>query len=241
MHRRRSVSCLSLIASFVLCCVLCHPCHPFSLQFSRMLLLTWLVCTFVCSNAFNPSPRLPARLPVIESGGWKMDFAETSKSIWGLISQSTPAGQTYGNRIALHRQGVRRDLRDKMMWSHAFFLTASIYSYTYRLYELFILNTLTTFLSFFYHWQYEKPGIIAKLEGISAKLLFLYGVIQLFHAPSMAIALWEVGCLSLTLLVFLRTNLNKQLYEPYHFFMHIVPPIWTIIVSMFHPSLLRWS
>ena len=171
--------------------------------------------------------------------GWNL--AETSKSIWGLISQSTPAGQVYGNRIELHSQGVRRAWNDKMMWSHMFFLAASFYSYQCRIYELFLLNTLTTILSFFYHWQYEKPGILAKLEGISAKLLFSYGVIQLFHAPSTTIAFLEAGCLSLTLLVFLWTNLNKQLYEPYHFFMHIVPPIWTIIVSMFHSPLLGWK
>lgn len=199
-----------------------------------MLRIVLAISLIASSSCFHFQQfQIIRRSQVMKRQGWD----DTSKSIWELIIQSSPAGQTYGIRKELHHRGARRSLTDKMVWTHLFFVIASLYSYHYRIFDLLILNTITTLLSFLYHIRYEKPGFLARLEGISAKLLFLYGFIQIFRVPNLSLALLEICCLCLTLIVFIKTNLNKDLYEPYHYFMHIIPPVWTMIVSMFHSPL----
>jgi hypothetical protein len=50
------------------------------------------------------------------------------------------------------------------------------------MYDMFLLLALTTPLSILYHLTYEKPGTLAKAEGICAKLLYAYGAVQIFYA-----------------------------------------------------------
>jgi hypothetical protein len=95
---------------------------------------------------------------------------------------ATGGGQKHSGRVELHLSGARRSLRDPQMWTHAFLASGAYLAFYKGLYDMFFLLLFTTPLSLLYHSTYEKPGKLAKLEGIFAKLLYIYGTVQLFHA-----------------------------------------------------------
>jgi len=109
-------------------------------------------------------------------------------------------------------------------------------------------------LSLIYHFKYEKPGILAQIEGAFAKLLFIYGVAQLFFAvsllrfcsvlffifspqPSSILFGSEMLLFALTLVIFIITNVWSKLYDPWHCLLHIIPSLWMIVVSLYHEPL----
>ena len=147
-------------------------------------------------------------------------------------------GQSYGNRATLHAVNAKRGLLDPQMWTHVFFFQSMFFSYHARLMDLFILLSITTPLSLMYHYTYEKPGRLAQLEGIAAKALFLYGVVQLFYAPTLIIRTVEFILFLLTIVIFIGTNFQKSLYEPWHCLMHVVPTIWATVVAVAHKPLI---
>lgn len=153
-------------------------------------------------------------------------------------------GQKHNDREVLHRTGATRSLDDVMMYSHLPFVGASYIAYSHNLIELAIINSITLVLSLAYHRTYEKPGKLCLAEGISAKLLFIYGFLQLFNIPSSSspslLLLSEVVCLVLTSGCFLLTNVFKHLYDKWHIGMHLVPAIWVAIVGAYHHPLLVW-
>jgi hypothetical protein len=159
--------------------------------------------------------------------------------IWKILTQTTPPGQSYGIRKELHAENATRKLSDVMMWTHVFFVLGGVLAWVNGLFDLFVINAITTSMSIQYHRWYERPGIVAKFEGVSAKLLFVYGCLQLFQAPpSKAIVVLEYICLCTTVCVFLATNLRKELYDDFHPLMHVVPPLWICLVATFHAPLL---
>ena len=148
-------------------------------------------------------------------------------------------GQSYGNRTELHAAKATRKLSDPQMWTHSFFVINCIAAYQHQLFDLLLLTMITAPLSLAYHYSYEKPGVLAKMEGSAAKALFLYGLVQIFYAPSMTLKIVELFMLLLTVIIFVGTNLKPQLYESYHCLMHVVPPIWATIVAFKHTPLVR--
>ena len=147
-------------------------------------------------------------------------------------------GQSYGNRATLHAVNAKRKLLDPQMWTHVFFFQSMFFSYHARLMDLFILLSITTPLSLVYHYTYEKPGRLAQLEGIAAKALFLYGVVQLFYAPTLTYRTIEFILFLFTVVIFIGTNFQKNLYEPWHCLMHVVPTIWATVVAVGHKPLI---
>lgn len=148
-------------------------------------------------------------------------------------------GQSYGSRTELHAAKATRKLSDPQMWTHSFFVINCVVAYQQRLFDLLILIMITAPLSLAYHFTYEKPGVLAKMEGTAAKALFLYGLVQIFHAPSISLKIVELFMMLLTVTIFVGTNLKPQLYESYHCLMHVVPPIWATIVALKHTPLIR--
>jgi hypothetical protein len=144
------------------------------------------------------------------------------------------------HRAQLHAAGAVRKFTDPLMWTHIFFAVGSVAAYINCIWDLFILNSVTMFLSAHYHKFYEKPGRIAKIEGTAAKALFLYGSIQILCAPTNALRIIELLLFSLTIAVFFITNLRKELYNSWHFLMHIFPPIWVTIVALYHKPLITF-
>ena len=118
--------------------------------------------------------------------------------------------------------------------SHIFFVLSAFQSFANCNLELLSLTSITTLFSLIYHISYEKPGIVANIEGILAKVLFLYGVLQLFFAPSSLPLLFEIVLFIATTTVFIVTNIRKDFYDPWHCFMHIFPPIWIYLVASYH-------
>ena len=155
----------------------------------------------------------------------------------GLLSPGE--GQSHGNRSALHASNTTRSMSDPQMWTHIFFFINGYMAYQNKLYDLFLLTLITTPLSMAYHYSFEKPGKLAQLEGIAAKSLFVYGLTQIFRAPTMSLALLESFFLFLTISVFIGTNFRPKLYEPYHCFMHIIPPLWATIVAVTHTPIFK--
>jgi hypothetical protein len=134
-------------------------------------------------------------------------------------------------------EGARRTFADPQMWTHIFFLIGAFTAFRYKLYDLFILTLVTTPLSLAYHYSYEKPGRLAQTEGLAAKSLFIYGLIQIFRAPNTYLMMVECIFLCLTVVIFVMTNLQPKLYDPFHCLMHVVPPLWITLVALTHSPL----
>ena len=149
------------------------------------------------------------------------------------------SGQIYGDRALLHAINARRPLTDPQVWTHIFFLSTTILAAINHFFGMLLLLCITTPLSILYHHGYEKPGLLASIEGIFAKLLFLYGFIQIFQAPSSNLIILEGILMMTTLSIFVITNLIKETYDPWHCLMHVVPPLWANIVCLKHKPLLN--
>eukprot|EP00981_Chlorochromonas_danica_P004469 scaffold902_cov254-Ochromonas_danica.AAC.15 len=147
-------------------------------------------------------------------------------------------GMDHGDRFDLHLVKARRHPSDPHLWTHAFFLLPLIVSAKRGLFDLFILLAILTPLSLIYHIRFEKPGKLASLEGLVAKLLFLYGLGQLYLATSLPLLMAEAALALLTILCFVLTNLKKELYDPWHSGMHIFPSCWALLAALYHPPLL---
>ena len=150
-------------------------------------------------------------------------------------------GQRFGGRKELHDSGALRSIFDVQIYTHIPFFYAIYLSYRNHLYDLFLLLIISIPLSIVYHVTYERPGILASIEGLSAKFLFLYGFIQLFFAKSIPLIITELAFLFLTVLVFISTNLWKEtLYDPWHCLMHIVPAFWAAVVATYHAPIIHF-
>lgn len=147
-------------------------------------------------------------------------------------------GQHFGNRAQLHLACAQRDMCDPQMWTHLCLFFATMVAAMNELYDLTTLLSLTVPLSTIYHFNFEKPGIIAKAEGTLAKVTFMYGIVQLFRTPTITVLISEIFLLGLTLLIFIGTNVLKQYYEPWHSLMHVVPAVWAIVVASNHTPLI---
>lgn len=147
-------------------------------------------------------------------------------------------GMDHGDRFDLHLVKARRHPSDPHLWTHAFFLLPLLVSAKRGLFDLFILLAILTPLSLVYHIRFEKPGKLASLEGLVAKVLFLYGLGQLCLATSLPLLVAEATLALLTILCFVITNLKKELYDPWHSGMHIFPSCWALLAALYHPPLL---
>lgn len=148
-------------------------------------------------------------------------------------------GQLHGNRCDLHIACAQRSACDPQIWTHLCLFLAAVYAANMELYDMCTLLSLTTPLSTIYHFNFEKPGVIAKAEGVLAKLMFVYGVLQLFQAPSNLVLFYELILLTLTLVVFIGTNIAKEFYEPWHCLMHVIPAVWAVVLATYHQPLIN--
>ena len=90
--------------------------------------------------------------------------------------------------------------------------------------ELAALQSVVLGLSLLYHHNYERPGRLAGVEALCAKMLFVYGTAQTFYSPSDMLLVANSMCFLLTAGTFVITNLEKSLYERYHpIGLHVIP------------------
>ena len=80
---------------------------------------------------------------------------------------------------------AQRWWNDIMVTSHVAFVPGIIVAAARQppLPELALLQSCVLLLSLAYHRNYERPGLLARGEGVSAKLLFLYGFAQTCRSP----------------------------------------------------------
>ena len=165
-------------------------------------------------------------------------FEEPKQSTMSIIVnllKLTGKGQEFGERKSLHERNARRKWHDLQLTTHLCFLVSAWLALQNKVYDLFILLLLVTPLSVLYHYRYERSGVIARLEGFSAKLLFLYGVVQMLQPSSVLI---EYACMLLTICIFIGTNIFRSLYDPWHCLMHVIPAFWAAVVATHHPPLI---
>jgi len=167
---------------------------------------------------------------------------ENRLDISSILLQRGKVGQIQGNRLHLHNINAKRKIYDFFIWSHIFLGFTSYTAYINKNLELGFLMGITTILSTLYHYTYEKPSKLAKLEGLSAKLLFIYGACQTIikgvYLP-LPILLTELALLFTTLTFFLITNIYPELYDKWHSFgLHVIPAIWAFIVAINHKPFL---
>lgn len=147
-------------------------------------------------------------------------------------------GQTYGVRDNFHAMDKKRALGDIQMWTHIFLVGDGIISLQYNNIEVLLLTLLVGPLSFLYHYSYEKPSVLARIESISAKSAFIYGIAQISNAPTDRLSEIEtILCIS-TAAIYITTNIKKELYDPWHSLMHVIPPLWVGIIASSHTQLL---
>jgi hypothetical protein len=239
-------SALSLLVAFISCnnlVVLALSSH----SFKRSELTAWGSPYTPCVNRGHFTQRQNLKfclhslvdIEIGEDVNRKSEL-EIEKPMSAFARLLTSAGQSSGNRLALHAVNAKRKWSDPYMWTHVFFVVNGIAAYQCKVFDLFLLTLITAPLSVWYHYSYEKPGKLAQLEGIAAKLLFAYGVAQIFYAPSLPLVIAEVVMLLLTVVIFLGTNLRPQLYDSYHCLMHVIPPIWATIVAVSHNPLIKF-
>ena len=146
-------------------------------------------------------------------------------------------GQAFtAERRELHAVNARRKWLDVMVLpSHAPMLASSWFSLSSGVVELGLLSFVTLVLSILYHRRYEKPGKLCTAEGITAKVLFVYGVLQMPRAPSLPLFRAELLCAVGTALFFVATNAFKSTYDSFHpLGLHIIPAAWCAIVGLHH-------
>jgi len=204
-----------------------HCTNYYYLIVSFFLLITIVNCFHYSSSSTRPI--IKTRMSNTNS---------ISSKVKSILLQRGSIGQIQGNRIHYHKTGAKRSLNDHFIWSHIFLVIGSMTAFYKKTFELSVLIAVTTILSTLYHFEYEKPSRLAKLEGMSAKVLFIYGACQtILKAPSisLSILLIELLLLFTTLSFFLLTNIYPELYDKYHCFgLHIVPSFWAIVVAVWH-------
>ena len=144
------------------------------------------------------------------------------------------------NRAAIAADAVR-PWSCPMVWTHSAFVPPALAAAAYGVDDLALLQTATLCLSLAYHRNYERPGALARCEGVAAKALFVYGTAQLFHCPSDAppgLFALEGACFAVSLGSFLATNLSPALYDRWHpLGLHVVPGVWAFAVATHHAQL----
>ena len=106
------------------------------------------------------------------------------------------------------QEGTYRSWTDPQILSHIAFVPAIAIAAARAppLPELAALQACVLCLSLAYHRNFERPGLLAKGEGTSAKLLFLYGTTQTFQSPDPTFLLANSACFCLTLAAFVGTG-----------------------------------
>ena len=133
-----------------------------------------------------------------------------------------------------------RHASDAQIWTHIFFVPALFISF-YTMFELFLLLVVVVPLSIANNVNLERPGLLSRVEGLAAKTLFVYGVLQMLYKSYASVFVFNVICFVLTFSTFivtLRLNLyhdQRSTWEILHpTGMHFVPALWATITSMYN-------
>ena len=130
-----------------------------------------------------------------------------------------------------------RKWSDPQVLSHICFVPGILLSCT-TIIELAVLQGIVTILSLLNHLNYERPGVLSDVERFSARLLFLYGIAQLCHSPTVALLLINILCAILTVSITVFTNMQPKYWEQLHWVgLHLVPGMWSTVVALYHHSL----
>ena len=133
---------------------------------------------------------------------------------------------------------ITRSLLDYHIWSHIFFVFGFFTALYTGLYELAALVLPVIIFSVWFHIRAERPGIIADVDRLFARILFVYGTIQIFYSPTSIELAVETLMAILTVGIW-RITIQWPIYnERYHpLGLHVIPGLWTCLVAWRHPTL----
>jgi hypothetical protein len=132
---------------------------------------------------------------------------------------------------------VCRTFTDPLVWSNVIFIYVGYIAYNNKIYELSVLSILTFILSGLYHLYHELK--YEMVEGIIVKLFFIYGLIQIYYAPTVCLKYIELLCALLTSCVYLTCGICRIFdYDTYHVLQHLIVQLWIYLVASYHKTLL---
>ena len=82
-----------------------------------------------------------------------------------------------------HKDGELRPLHNHFVWTHIFLYVGAALAHAHKVHDLGILTNISCSLSMVYHLRYEKPGLLAKLEGFSAKVQYNVTQTKILQTP----------------------------------------------------------
>jgi hypothetical protein len=130
-------------------------------------------------------------------------------------------------------KGVPRPCTDPQIWTHIFLLVGAAVAFHRERYPTTLAALFLTALSIDYHARAERPSIGTQVEGCLAKSMFGFSFIttalQLLEAeePARRFILkfeeWaRLFLLATAAAIYMITNSNKELYDPWHSTLHVV-------------------
>ena len=139
-----------------------------------------------------------------------------------------------------------RAWHDKHVASHAAFVPSMLIALFYRdppLLEMALALFPVLVLSTLYHRAREPVGtLLTKCEWVAAFSLYVYGSIQMFHAPTPWLTTVNGLCWAATSSTYLGTNLRVLDWDRWHSVgMHMVPGLWCTVVALWHGPVLESS
>jgi hypothetical protein len=94
--------------------------------------------------------------------------------------------------------------------------------------------------SLLWHRSRERECGLARVEHLFAHLLFVYGVVQTWFAPTRVLFAVDAVCAAVTLGTFVATGAWPALWPFWHpIGLHVFPGLWSISIATFNDSLLE--
>lgn len=165
---------------------------------------------------------------------WRGALAKAGAVLYGILLQGPP----WAREVA---PDVRRPWQDPQLWTHACFLPAFVLTVLRGVWDLLLLLSLAVPISLIYHRRHERSGALALVEGLAAKALFTYGVVQLFYAPTWRLLFPEAALFGATSVSFLLCKRRPALYDPWHAYgLHCGAGAWATFVASAHAPLIAF-
>lgn len=131
-----------------------------------------------------------------------------------------------------------RTLRDFQVSSHLLFLWGIYHALLNQIYELALLESMVVVLSILFHINHERESPIAMADRVCARLLFLYGMVQMFYAPSDLLLAVEALLAGATAGIWRFCIMFPEYNERLHpLGLHICPGLWSVVVAAKHEAL----
>lgn len=141
----------------------------------------------------------------------------------------------------LHKQRLNSTLHERV---RAPFLVAISLAFSRGVYEICAVVVPVVVLSITYHKNHEKYGWVSIVDGVCAKMLFVYKIAHMQQIYANMASMKIFACMlalsitTTTAHVFTYINRQPHMYELVHpIGLHVLPGVWCILVAIYCPPL----